>query len=394
MSPNVWSARIAAALEDRRALSRYRERLTVSSAASAEQRVEGSNLLNFCSNDYLGLANHPALKQALNAAVDKYGVGSGASHLVSGHSEVHHLLEERIARWTGRDRALAFSSGYMANTGIINALAKAGDSVLQDRLNHASLLDGGLISAANLKRYRHSDTAHLCQLLAKSEGKPSLVVSDGVFSMDGDIAPLKDLAAICAERDALLMVDDAHGFGCLGETGAGSAEICGLSQEALPILVGTFGKAFGTFGAFVAGSHSMIEYLIQFARNYIFTTALPSAVAAATLASLDLIQQGGNLREQLKTNIQYFRALSEAEGLPLSSSQTAIQPIILGADQRAVQVSQFLFDSGIWVSAIRPPTVAQGTARLRVTLSAGHTKEHIERLVAVLTKALKQYPAS
>ena len=278
---NGWRA----ALDERRAEQLYRSRRQLQSAQGAEVVVDGQRYLNFCSNDYLGLANHPELKRAAIAAIEDVGFGSGASHLVCGHSHYHHALEERLAAATGRDRALLFSTGYMANLGTLTALAGRGDFVFEDRLNHASLLDGGLLSGARFQRFAHNDLADLARRLDKTgDDGGHLICVDGVFSMDGDLAPLAELAALARKRDAVLMVDDAHGFGVLGASGAGSAEHWGLNQEQLPVLMGTLGKALGSFGAFVAGSEALIEFLIQFARPYVYTTAQPPGVAAATLA--------------------------------------------------------------------------------------------------------------
>lgn len=282
-----------ASLAQRREAHLYRQRRVLETPQGPQVVIDGRPCLAFSSNDYLGLANHPALKRAMVEGVERFGVGGGASHLVMGHSSAHQQLEEALAAFTGRPRALLFSTGYMANMGVINALVGKADALFEDRLNHASLLDGGLLSGARFRRYRHADMADLARLLAASEARRKLVVTDGVFSMDGDLADLPGLAQLAREHQAWLMVDDAHGFGCLGEQGGGCAEHFALDAEALPILVGTLGKGFGTAGAFVAGSDTLIETLIQFARPYIYTTALPPALAWATLTSLELVQPGG-----------------------------------------------------------------------------------------------------
>jgi 8-amino-7-oxononanoate synthase len=282
--PSHLDQTLAPALAERRAAHLYRSRKLLQSPQAPEVCVDGKNYLAFCSNDYLGLANHPDVISALQKAAEKYGVGSGASHLVAGHSSEHHALEEELAAFIGRERALLFSTGYMANMGAITALVGQGDAVFEDRLNHASLLDAGLLSGARFQRFLHNDLMNLQNRLDKTEAARKLIVVDGVFSMDGDCAPLPELAALAQKNNAWLMVDDAHGFGCLGKTGAGSAEHFGLSQAQLPILMGTLGKAAGSFGAFIAGSETLIETLIQFARPYIYTTAMPPAVAAATRA--------------------------------------------------------------------------------------------------------------
>jgi len=364
----------------------YRRRRVSEGPQGPESRLDGRSLLTFCSNDYLGLANHPDLVKALQKGAETYGVGSGAAHLVNGHSHAHHALEEELAEFTGRSRALLFSTGYMANQGVITALLSRGDSIYEDRLNHASLIDGGILSRANFKRFAHGDAVALEQQLAKHEKGEVLVAVDGVFSMDGDIAPLAKMAQSCAQHGAWLMVDDAHGFGVLGNRGQGSAGHFDLDETALPILMGTLGKAIGTFGAFVAGSDDLIETLIQQARSYIFTTAMPPAIAEATRASLKLVQQESWRREQLRALIGQFRKGAEQIGLPLMPSETPIQPIVAGTSEQALAWSQQLENEGLLVSAIRPPTVPEGSARLRVTLSANHTMEQVNRLLSALEK--------
>ncbi|HET8731412.1 MAG TPA: 8-amino-7-oxononanoate synthase [Moraxellaceae bacterium] len=369
------------ALQQKREASLYRRRRLIGSAQCSRLVVDGRELVNFCSNDYLGLASHPRLTAAFTAAAQRWGVGSGASHLVCGHSLEHHALEEELAAFTGRERVLLFSTGYMANTGIIQALLRKDDAVFEDELNHASLIDGGRLARCDYVRYGHNDVAGLADKLAASRAERKLVVTDGVFSMDGDIAPLKALAQTARANDAWLMVDDAHGFGVMGATGGGVAESLGLDQEDVPVLVGTLGKAFGTFGAFIAGSESLIEYLINSARSYIFTTALPPAVAAATRESLRIIREGQDLRDRLQGNIALFRREARRLGLDLMDSETPIQPVILGENARALAWSAALQERGLLVGAIRPPTVPVGTARLRVTLTAGHDREDVDRLL-------------
>ncbi len=375
---------LAPALAERKAKNRYRERRAVHSPQGPRIEIDGKQVLNFCSNDYLGLANHASLKQAVHAAVDCYGVGSGASHLVCGHSHEHHQLEQDLAEFTGRERALLFSTGYMANLGVLQALLERGDAVFEDKLNHASLIDGALLSRAKLVRYRHCDLLGLERQLAASEARRKLIVTDGVFSMDGDSAPLAELSALAQKYKALFMVDDAHGIGCLGSSGAGLAQAFKLDQTQLPILVGTLGKAFGSFGAFVAGGAELIETLIQAARSYIYTTAMPPAVAAATREALRLVREEHWRRERLQSLVFLFRSLCAREGLPLTESLSAIQPVIVGDDERALELSEFLFSEGFLVSAIRPPTVPEGTARLRITFSAAHSEEQVKALVAAL----------
>ncbi|MCV6604501.1 MAG: 8-amino-7-oxononanoate synthase [Porticoccaceae bacterium] len=377
------------ALQQRKAAHLYRQHYQLESATGPEVVVDGQRCLGFCSNDYLGLANHPEVVSALKKGADHYGVGSGASHLIYGHSSEHHALEEELAAFTGRSRALLFSTGYMANMGTISALAGRGDTVLEDRLNHASLLDGGLLSRADFQRFR--DVTELDTRLGKLSSGRKLVVSDGVFSMDGNLANLAQLAARCAQHNAWLMVDDAHGFGVLGKSGGGCVEHLGLNQQQLPILMGTLGKGFGTFGAFVAGSEALIETLIQFARPYIFTTALPPAVAAATRTSLRLLQTEHWRRDKLQQLIARFRAGAQQLGLQLMDSQTPIQPLLLNDDELTLRVGQQLKQQGILVGAIRPPTVPKGTGRLRITLSAEHSKQQVDRLLDELGKVITRH---
>lgn len=380
--------KLVVALAERKLALRYRQRKVVESPQGVFLQHEGKRYLNFCSNDYLGLANHPEVKNAFVSAAETYGVGSGASHLVNGHSVEHHALEEELAAFCGRERALLFSTGYMANLGVINALMGKDDIVIEDKLNHASLLDGALLSRAQLQRFRHNDVAHAETLLEKFSSQNKLLAVDGVFSMDGDLARLSELAALCRRHDTWLMVDDAHAFGCLGQKGGGTTEYFSLSQNDVPILIGTLGKAFGTIGAFVAGSETLIEALIQFARTYIYTTALPPAVAAATRTSLKILQTENWRREKLHSLVALFRDGCKELGLHLMPSQSAIQPVLLGEDAKALQLSEYLFARGIWVSAIRPPTVPEGSARLRVTLSAEHEEVHVQQLLTVLEQGI------
>ncbi len=371
-------------LERRRAEHLYRRRRVIGSPQGPLLQVDGVELLSFCSNDYLGLANHPDVIHALQQGALTYGAGSGSAHLVSGHSVAHQALEEELAEFTGRSRALLYSTGYMANQGVIAALLGRGDTIYQDRLNHASLIDGGLLSRAHLKRYPHNDLSVLAGQLENHSSGEALVAVDGVFSMDGDLAPLTELANLCADHAAWLLVDDAHGLGVLGQNGRGSVEHFGLKQADVPILMGTLGKAFGTFGAFVAGSEELIETLIQQSRSYIYTTALPPAVAEATRTSLQLVQKESWRRDHLQQLIKQFRAGAEQLGLLLMASETAIQPILAGTAERAVRWSKSLQMAGLLVTAIRPPTVPEGSARLRVTLSASHTAEQVDRLLDAL----------
>lgn len=377
---------LSALAGDLEALARqglYRSRRITESPQGIHLRIDGREVLNFCSNDYLGLANHPSIVQAFKAGVDRYGVGSGSAHLICGHSAAHHALEEELAAFTGRDRALLFSTGYMANMGVIAALAGRGDTVFEDRLNHASLLDGSLLSGTRFKRYAHADVDHLNAYLKATAGR-KLIVTDGVFSMDGDFAPLPALSKAAKNHDAWLMVDDAHGLGVIGEQGRGMVDHYGLGQDDVAILMGTLGKAFGTFGAFVAGSDVLVETLIQKARTYIYTTALPAAMAEATRASLKIVMAESWRRDKLKMLSERFKQGAQQLGLQLIPSFSAIQPILIGGSQRAVDVSNALINEGLLVTAIRPPTVPQGSARLRVTFSARHEERHVDRLLAAL----------
>lgn len=387
---NRLDQRLQPKLEAREQAHLYRRRRTLETAQAPLVRVDGREYLAFCSNDYLGLAADPRIAAAMREGTELYGAGSGASHLVLGHSRAHHQLEEALAEHTGRDRVLLFSTGYMANLGAIAALTGRGELVLQDKLNHASLLDGGLLSGARFKRYRHADSNALEQLLQGADQQDALVVTDGVFSMDGDLAPLPEIANICQAQNAHLLVDDAHGFGALGNTGGGVAEYFGLDQNQLPILIGTLGKAFGTSGAFVAGSETLIEYLIQFARPYIYTTAMPPAVAHATLESLRLVRAECWRRERLSELISAFRTGASELGLELMESATAIQPILVGEASRAMAMSRSLERQGIFVGAIRPPTVPAGSARLRVTLSASHSFDQVNQLLSALETAQRE----
>lgn len=376
---------LSARLEQRRAAALYRQRPLLQSPQGPEVVVDGMPLLAFCSNDYLGLANHPEVIDAWRAGAERWGVGGGASHLVIGHSTPHHELELALAEFTGRPRALLFTTGYMANLGALTALVGQGDSVLQDRLNHASLLDGGLLSGARFSRYLHNDADSLGKRLDKAAGN-ALVVTDGVFSMDGDVADLPALATQAQARGAWLMVDDAHGFGTLGRHGGGVVEHFGLGLNEVPVLVGTLGKAFGTAGAFVAGSEELIECLIQFARPYIYTTSQPPALACATLKSLQLLRDEHWRREHLAALIRQFRQGAEQLGLQLMDSLTPIQPILIGDAARAMRLSAMLRERGLMVTAIRPPTVPAGSARLRVTLTAAHSEAQVQLLLNALAE--------
>ena len=368
-------------LDKKKLQQRYRTHRITESPQQARMNIDGQSVINFSSNDYLGLANHPDVVHAFKIATNQYGVGTGSAHLISGHTKAHQQLEEALAEFTGREQALLFSTGYMANIGVLNALGERDDVIYADRLNHASLLDGALLSKAKTKRYQHNDMASLKRQMKGQQQGNAIIVSDGVFSMDGDIADVPHLAEVAKSHQAWLMIDDAHGFGTLGKTGAGLLQQQHLSQDDVPILMATLGKAVGTAGAFIAGSKTLIEYLIQTARSHIFTTAMPAAIAVATSTSLKIIEKETWRRDKLQQLIQRFKQGAKAQGISLMPSNTAIQPIMVGSSEQAVAMSQKLLASGLLVSAIRPPTVAMKTARLRVTLSTLHSDEMVDELL-------------
>ncbi len=367
---------------ERDGLKRLRRTLEVPCGPLA--RVDGRDLISFCSNDYLGLANDPALIEAACAGARAWGVGSGASHLVSGHLSPHAELEEKLAAFTGFPRALLFSTGYMANLGIVVALAGRGDAVFADRLNHASLIDAVQLSRADHVRYPHGDLNALEHLLAASTARRRLILTDAVFSMDGDLAPLHRLLQLAERFDAWLVIDDAHGFGVLGEHGCGSLGHFGIPAHPRIVYMGTLGKAAGASGAFVAASDTVVEWLLQRARTYIFTTGSSPIMACALLASLDLIRQGDERRHHLRRLTACLRDGLASTRWQLMPSPTAIQPVIIGDNHEALRVARALFERGLWVPAIRPPTVPKGTARLRVSLSAAHSGAHLQQLVGAL----------
>lgn len=365
-------------------ISLYRRRHLVDGPVQPETIIDGNRVLAFCSNDYLGLANDERLVSAARNGLDTYGLGAGSAHLVAGHTREHDKLEQELAEFTGRARALLFSTGYMANIGIASALLERGDAVFEDRWNHASLLDAGILSGAKFSRFRHADTSELSEKLSRANARRVLVMTDGVFSMDGDMAPLPALVKACEKNDAWLCVDDAHGIGVLGRGGRGSCEYYDLCAEDVPILMGTLGKAFGSFGAFVAGSETVIETLIQKARSYIYTTAPPPAVTMATRAALKIVREESWRRDKLHSLVQQFRQGAKQLGLRVSDFETPIQPLLLQEPERALAASEALLEHGIYVTAIRPPTVPEGTSRLRVTFSAAHETRHVEKLLAAL----------
>ena len=388
MAKLPWHNELTAALAERKAAGRYRQNRLRVGEQGVHIHLADKTVLSFCSNDYLGLAAHPDIKQAFKDAVDKEGVGSGAAHLLTGHSYYHQALEEKLADFTGQQRVLLFSTGYMANLGVIDGLLSRGDSVIQDKWNHASLLDGGRLTDADQLRYPHADMSLLHKRLHNATtAKHRLIVSDGVFSMDGDIAPLPEIMALSEQHRAAVLIDDAHGFGVIGEGGRGTVSHYQIAADKAPIVVGTLGKAIGTGGAFVAADELVIETLIQQARSYVYTTAQPPAIAAATLASLELVETEQWRRDKLQQLIQQFRQGAEQLGLKLMPSMTPIQPVIIGDDKQALDIGAKLEKQGILVGVIRPPTVPKNTARLRITFSAAHTEQDVERLLVALEQA-------
>lgn len=382
-------AELQAELDERARQGLLRRRRLLQSPQSVHIRADDTEVLSFCSNDYLGLANHPALVDAARQALTAAGVGSGASHLITGHHQWHQTLEQALADFVGLPAALAFSSGYMANVGVVTALMRRGDAIFADKLNHASLNDAAVLARADLQRYRHNDLAQLESQLAASTAKRKLVIADAVFSMDGDLAPVPELLGLCERYDAWLMLDDAHGFGVLGEQGRGVLSHFGLRSPRI-IYMATLGKAAGVSGAFVAAEQVVIEYLLQQARTYIYTTATPPALAAATLAALDVMQQDAARRSHLHALIARLKQHLQLKRWQLMPSDTAIQPLLVGDNQEAVRLSEYLQRHGILVPAIRPPTVPVGAARLRISLSAAHALTDLDRLADALQRAERE----
>jgi 8-amino-7-oxononanoate synthase len=366
---------------------------TIDEADGTRIVVEGRALINFASNDYLGLAQHPALRAALVAGAAEWGVGATASHLLGGHRREHGRLERKLVEWTGRDRALLFSTGYMANLAVIATLLREGDVCVQDKLDHACLIDGAKLAGCELKRYLHADVGSAQRQLQAQPDRAALLATDGVFSMDGDIAPLAALATLCKDECATLFVDDAHGLGVIGSDGSGSIRAAGFGQTDVPLLMATFGKALGTSGAFVAGAADVIDALAQFARTHIYTTATPPALAAATSAAIDVARFETWRREKLSALIAHFREGAKRRGITLLPSSTPIQPVLIGDAAQASAMSQALESAGFYAPAIRPPTVAEGTARLRVTLTAAHAESDVEALLDGIARALERQSA-
>lgn len=381
-------ARLAEAQTQRVRSGLLRRLRTVESVDGPRTVVAGRPLIDFASNDYLGLAQHPALREALTKAAARWGVGAGAAHLLGGHREAHAELEEKLARWTGRERALLFSTGYMANLGVVGALLGAGDLCAQDKLNHASLIDAAQLAGCERVRYRHADVDSAGRQLRTHSNAAAILATDAVFSMDGDVAPLTGLSALCRNEGALLMVDDAHGIGVLGADGAGSLSEAGLAQDDAPVLMATLGKALGVVGAFVAGSAVLVDGLVQFARSFVYTTAMPPALAAAASMAVDIARDDGERRAQLHRHIAQFRDGAATRGIALLPSHTPIQPVPVADSAAALAAAQRLEDAGFYVPAIRPPSVPANGARLRVSLSAAHAQADIERLLDALAAVL------
>lgn len=374
-------------LESLREAGLFRSMRTVAGSQASHVQLDGREVLLLCSNNYLGLADHPLLKEASIRAIERHGVGSGSARLVSGNMELHERLERRIAAFKGTDAALIFNSGYSANTGIISAIVGRGDIIFSDRLNHASIVDGALLSRARFVRYPHNDMTALRRLLEQNSPFPGrcLIVTDGVFSMDGDLARLAELVALKKEFGALLMIDDAHGTGVLGEHGRGSAEQCNVMQE-IDIHMGTLGKALGSYGAYAAASAEIIDYLVNRARSFIFSTSLPPAVLGASLAAFDLVDSpaGAELRQRLAANTALFKTGLESAGFDTMGSETQIVPVFVGGAELTMEFSRLLLAEGIFVQGIRPPTVPAGSCRLRCTLMATHEPAELNETVMVM----------
>ena len=377
-------------LDALRAEGLYRSMRVIRGAQGSRVELDGRQVLLLCSNNYLGLADHPALKRAAVEGV-AFGVGSGASRLVSGTMDLHDRLEKRIASFKGTEKALLFNSGYAANTGIISALVGRGDAIFSDRLNHASIVDGAQLSRAGFYRYPHRDMAALERLLQERGGRRRLIVTDGVFSMDGDIAPLAKLVQLAKRYDALLMVDDAHGTGVLGASGRGSGELCGV-LDGIDIHMGTLGKGLGSFGAYAAASGTICDYLVNKARSFIFSTSLPPAVLAASIAAFDLVDspEGGELREKLAGNAALFKERLTASGFQTMGSETQIVPVFVGPAEATMEFSRELLEQGVFVQGIRPPTVPAGSCRLRCTIMATHEAADLEAAADAISRVGKK----
>ncbi len=348
-------------------------------------RINGKEVVVLCSNDYLGLANHPVVKEAAARAIGDHGTGAGASRLVAGTMELHIELEDRLRVFKNTEAALLFNSGWHANTGCIPALASRGDDIFCDKLSHASIIDGCILSRANLKRYPHGDMNALEGLLKRSRASRKLVITDGVFSMDGDIAPLDDILGLAERYGATLLLDDAHATGVLGRNGRGTLEHIGIDNPSV-IQLGTLGKAFGSYGAFVAGSRRLIEFVMNTARSFIYSTALPPAVCAASIKAIDIVEGEPERRERLLRNASLVRDGLKKRGLDTLCSTTQIIPLVVGDAARTMEATRRLLDRGVFVQGIRPPTVPQGTSRLRITVTSEHSTDDLERAVETITE--------
>jgi len=382
-------AALQKALDQRAVDGLLRQRRLLDSPQAETIATNNQLYLSFCSNDYLGLANHPHLIKTMQDATGKAGVGSGASNLITGHHRYHDLLEKQLAQFVDMPAALVFSTGYMANIGVLGALAGRGDAIFADKLNHACLNDGSYYSLAEFHRFAHNDVAALETLLKASNAKRKIIAADAVFSMDGDLAPLAEYLALCEQYDAYLYVDDAHGFGVLGEHGQGSLNHLQLKSPRI-IMMATLGKAAGVAGAFVAGEQVVIDYLIQTAKSYVYSTPAPPALSATLSASVELIEQGDDLRTQLRLLMQTLKQNLKLSKWQLMPSETAVQPLLVGSNHDALKLSEYLQEKGILVPAIRPPTVPKDTARLRISLSAGHTEVDIIQLARLINEAERE----
>ncbi len=378
-------------LERIKDLGLMRSITTIHGPQGPRVRVDGRDVVLLCSNNYLGLASHPDVKRAMKEAVERFGAGTGASRLVSGTMSPHRELEERIREFKNKEAVLVFNSGYHANTGCIPALAGRGDEVFTDRLDHASIIDGCILSRAILRRYRNSDTNSLEGLLKRSKARRKVIITDGIFSMDGTIAPLRDILWLARRYDAILIVDDAHGVGVLGRNGRGSCEHLGVEDDPCVVEIGTLGKAFGCFGAFVAGSRDLIELLVNRARPFIYSTALPPAVCAGAVKAVEIVKKEPSLRERLFENIVFFREELKRYGLPVPEDMTQIIPIHTGSPERTVAISRRLLERGIFIQAIRPPTVPEHTSRLRITITAEHTRDDLSLAVRGIKETLDEW---
>tara|TARA_R110000782_G_scaffold27256_2_gene69109 strand:+ start:10130 stop:11281 length:1152 start_codon:yes stop_codon:yes gene_type:complete len=377
-------------IEQRKSVGLYRTRRVLGSCQGSKIVIDGEEYLNFSSNDYLGFANNESLKSMMIEGIKEFGLGAGSSQLVVGHSEPHKRLENKLSEFLNRDAALVFSSGYMANLAVASVLIDSKTIILQDKLNHASLIDAAQLSVGRLVRYRHKDLEHLEVLLEKYKQSNLVVMTDGVFSMDGDYAPIDRISSLCKKYNALLIVDDAHGLGVIGNTGAGLLELLGLDQTEVPLLIGTFGKSLGGSGAFVAGSALYVDAFIQKARTYIYTTALLPSIAVAMTKSLELVVEAGGLRQNISSLIAYYKELMAKDKLKTNESCSHIQPFIIGSAKKTTELSDALFKDKLLAAAIRPPTVPKNTSRLRLSFTATHNKKQVAHLVRAIKNNLNE----